>query len=152
MELIFHLTFIFCINVNHIKYSDIPSFFDTTIDGHEGEFITGNIKGTKLQVIFANGRFHYYEGLSYDKVHIIIDIFHQLGCEYVITTNSSGCLVSEWSPGDIMIINSHIDMTFRSSTTKIDKKTGPRYYNPLLIKLKTSLYLDFGFIELGFLV
>ena len=60
-------------NIKRIKYSDIPSFFDTTVDGHEGEFITGNIKDTDCQVIFANGRFHYYEGLSYDKVHIIID-------------------------------------------------------------------------------
>ena len=122
-------------NIVTIKYSEIPSFIDTTIEGHAGEFIAGNIIGTSLNVIFANGRFHYYEGLPYDKVHIIIDIFNKLGCKYAITTNSSGCLVPSWSPGDIMIIDSHIDMTFRNSTTEINKKTGPRYYDPHLIKL-----------------
>ena len=115
-----------------IKYSDIPSFIDTTIDGHEGEFIIGNISGSKQKIIFANGRFHYYEGLSYDKVHIIIDIFHGLGCKDVIITNSSGCLIPQWSPGDIMIIDSHIDFTCRYSPTKIEKKGGVEYYNPKL--------------------
>ena len=84
-------------NITRISYSDIPSFIDTTIKGHAGEFVFGTVKGTSLPVIFANGRFHYYEGLSYDKVHLIIDIFNQLGCERVITTNSSGL-------GDIMIL------------------------------------------------
>ena len=56
-----------------IKYSDIPSFIDTSIDGHAGEFIIGKVNG--INVICANGRFHYYEGLTYDKVHIIIDVF-----------------------------------------------------------------------------
>lgn len=122
-------------NVIRIPYSDIPSFMETTIKGHAGEFVIGTVKGTTLPVIFANGRFHYYEGLSYDKVHLIIDIFSQLGCEHVITTNSSGCLVPSWSPGDIMIIDSHIDMTFRDSPDDINKKSGPRYYNPMLLKL-----------------
>ena len=109
-------------NKKIIKYSEIPSFIDTTIDGHKGEFIVGNIPGFKQNIIFANGRFHYYEGLSYDKVHIIIDIFHGLGCRNVIITNSSGCLIPQWSPGDIMIIDSHIDCTFRHSPTQIEKK------------------------------
>tara|TARA_Y100001934_G_C12329549_1_gene764355 strand:+ start:830 stop:1627 length:798 start_codon:yes stop_codon:yes gene_type:complete len=125
-------------NIKRIKYSDIPSFFDTTVDGHEGEFITGNIKDTDCQVIFANGRFHYYEGLSYDKVHIIIDIFNELGCKYVITTNSSGCLVPEWAPGDIMILDSHIDMTFRGDTTEIQKKSGPDYYDTQLLNIAAN--------------
>jgi len=122
-------------NPTRIAYSDIPSFMDTTIKGHAGEFVVGTVKGTTLPVIFANGRFHYYEGLPYDKVHLIIDIFAQLGCERVITTNSSGCLVPSWSPGDIMIIDSHIDMTFRNSPDDINKKSGPSYYDPMLLKL-----------------
>ena len=60
-------------SVTVIKYSDIPSFIDTSVDGHAGEFIIGKVDN--LDVMCANGRFHYYEGLTYDKVHIIIDIF-----------------------------------------------------------------------------
>lgn len=112
-----------------IKYSDIPSFIDTSVDGHAGEFIIGKIGLNSMNVICANGRFHYYEGLSYDKVHILIDVFHQLGCESIITTNSSGCLDASWSPGDLMVIDSHIDMTFRDSADKITKKNGDQYYD-----------------------
>jgi purine-nucleoside phosphorylase len=122
-------------DVTRIAYSDIPSFIDTTVKGHAGEFVVGRVRGTTLPVVFANGRFHYYEGLSYDKVHIIIDVFSQLGCGHVITTNSSGCLVPSWSPGDIMIIDSHIDMTFRNSPDDMHKKSGPSYYDPGLMKL-----------------
>ena len=119
-------------NYKKIEYKEIPSFIDTTIDGHMGEFIFGNIQNTELDVIFANGRFHYYEGLTYKETHLIIDIFSELGCEYVITTNSSGCLESKWSPGDLMVINSHIDMTFRNECDKPKLKNGEKYYNAQL--------------------
>ena len=115
-----------------VQYADIPSFIDTSVDGHAGEFIIGKIKQNNIHVICANGRFHYYEGLSYDKVHILIDIFHELGCQSVITTNSSGCLESSWSPGDLMMIDSHIDMTFRNSVDEIIKKDGNGYYDTKL--------------------
>lgn len=118
-----------------IKYSNIPSFIDTSVDGHAGEFILGEIGLNNINVICANGRFHYYEGLSYDKTHILIDIFHQLGCQSVITTNSSGCLDASWTPGDLMVIDSHVDMTFRDTIDKIIKKSGDQYYDNNLKQL-----------------
>ena len=121
-----------------IQYSDIPSFINTTIDGHAGEFVIGNLPGSTKQLIFANGRFHYYEGLEYEKTHIIIDVFHQIGCTHVITTNSSGCLEAEWRPGDLMIIDSHVDATFRSSPNELIKIYGDKYYNPELIEIASA--------------
>ncbi len=125
-------------NIIRIPYKDIPSFIQTTVKGHAGEFVYGTVKGTSLPVICANGRFHYYEGLDYSSVHIIIDIFNQLGCKNVITTNSSGCLVPDWSPGEIMIIDSHIDMTFRDGPNKINKKNGDSYYDPSMMRIAES--------------
>lgn len=116
-----------------IKYSDIPSFIDTSVDGHAGEFVIGKVNG--ISVVCANGRFHYYEGLTYDKVHIIIDIFHEIECKFIITTNSSGCLEPSWSPGDLMLIDSHIDMTFRNSVDAINRKSGDEYYDTRLYSL-----------------
>ena len=122
-------------NIIRIPYKDIPSFIQTTVKGHAGEFVYGTVRGTSMPVIFANGRFHYYEGLEYSSVHIIIDIFNQLGCKNVITTNSSGCLVQDWAPGEIMIIDSHIDMTFRGGPDQINKKKGDSYYDPSMMRL-----------------
>ena len=121
-----------------IKYSDIPGFIDTGVEGHVGEFIIGRIEKNNLQVIFANGRFHYYEGLTYEEVHMIIDIFDALGCGAVITTNSSGCLHPAWSPGDLMIINAHMDMTFRDSVETPSKKYGDSYYDHSLQDIASS--------------
>ena len=122
-------------NIIRIPYGHIPSFIQTTVKGHTGEFVFGFVKGTKMPVICANGRFHYYEGLEYSSTHLIIDIFSELGCNKVITTNSSGCLIPNWSPGDIMIIDSHIDMTFRKGSNYIHKKNGNKYYDPVMMKL-----------------
>ena len=68
-------------NIKRIPYNEIPSFIQTTVKGHAGEFVYGTVKGTDIPVIFANGRFHYYEGLEYKNVHILIDIFYKLGCQ-----------------------------------------------------------------------
>ena len=131
-------------NKQTISYSDIPSFINTTIDGHKGEFVIGNLPGTRLNLMFANGRFHYYEGLEYKMTHIIIDILHQMGCTHIITTNSSGCLEPSWSPGDLMIIDSHVDATFRDSPDTPVKKLGDDYYNPSLIKIAESCMEELG--------
>ena len=131
-------------NKQTIRYSDIPSFIDTTIDGHKGEFVFGNLPGSALGLMFANGRFHYYEGLEYKMTHIIIDIFHAMGCAHVITTNSSGCLEPSWSPGDLMIIDSHIDATFRNSPDTPVKILGDDYYNPSLIKIAETSMKELG--------
>ena len=56
-----------------IDAKDIPNFRKTSIKGHKGEFVLGNLNNE--DIICANGRFHYYEGYAYEKVAIIIDVF-----------------------------------------------------------------------------
>ena len=121
-----------------IPYSEIPSFQNTSVKGHPGEFIVGDITNSEKSVIFANGRFHLYEGLAYNNTYMIIDIFKEIGCQAVIITNSSGCLDDSWAPGDLMIIDSHIDFTFRGSSEVEDKKSGNAYYNAYLTNLAES--------------
>ena len=41
-------------------YSDIPHFPLSTVDGHSGKLIFGELSGKK--VVAMAGRFHYYEG------------------------------------------------------------------------------------------
>ena len=62
----------FCEKLNNpirMKYSDISNFRSTSIIGHKGEFVAGQLYGKSL--ICANGRFHYYEGYDYKDVPII---------------------------------------------------------------------------------
>ena len=121
-----------------IPYSEIPSFQCTSVEGHPGELIIGTMHRSEKLVVFANGRFHLYEGLHYDDTSMIINLFSLLGCKAVIITNSSGCLEEKWKPGDLMITDSHIDMTFRESSYIKQKKYGHSYYNSYLLKLAES--------------
>ena len=109
----------FCQNLEspvRIPYYKIPNFRKAAVQGHKGEFVSGTLHNKNI--ICANGRFHYYEGYPYDDVAIIIDIFKSLGCEIVIMTNASGCVVKEWKVGDLMLINAHLDYSFIKSKEK----------------------------------
>ena len=110
-----------------INYSDIPGYFDTTVQGHDGAFYFGRFKEKKI--IIAVGRFHYYEGLSLEDVGLPIKIFKNLGCKKIILTNSAGCLKLKWNLGDIMVVDGHYDFTFRNSTSNPQLTDGEHYYN-----------------------
>ncbi len=121
-----------------IKYSDIPGYFKTTVKGHEGNFVFGEFENK--YILIAVGRFHYYEGLSLEQVGLPIKIFHALKCKNIIITNSSGCLQSDWSLGDVMIIKGHYDFTFRNNTKDPQLISGNDYYNQQLIDLTIKNY------------
>ena len=100
----------------NISYNDIPNFRKASVKGHKGEFSLGKMHNQNI--VCANGRFHYYEGYQYKDVAIIIDILKGLGCELIIMTNASGCVVKEWKVGDLMLINGHLDYSFIKSNDK----------------------------------
>ena len=98
----------------HIPYSDIPNHPQTSIKGHAGEWIFGYIN--EHPIIFASGRFHYYEGFSLEEVTTTVSIIHALGCQNLFITNAAGCLNLKWNLGDFMLINGYIDYTFRRNS------------------------------------
>ena len=75
----------------NIPSHDIPNFREASVKGHKGEFSLGKLHNQNI--VCANGRFHYYEGYPYEDVAIIIDVLKCLGCELIIITNASGCVV-----------------------------------------------------------
>ena len=77
-------------NINNktiIDYKNIPGFSNTSVQGHKGQLIMGQIN--KCSVMCANGRFHYYEGHSFEKIGKIIEIFNHYTPKLSIITNSS---------------------------------------------------------------
>ena len=118
----------------HIKYNEIPNFRKTSIKGHKGEFVLGKLYNE--YIVCANGRFHYYEGYEYNDVATIIDVFKTLGCECVIMTNASGCVIKEWNVGDLMLINGHLDYSFIQSSQNPSIIRDERYGPELLNKVK----------------
>ncbi len=91
-----------------IQYSDIPHFPVSTVKGHSGKLIFGNLGGKK--VVAMAGRFHYYEGYSTREVVYPIRIFKFLGIETLVLSNAAGGINTTYKVGDLMIIHDHISM------------------------------------------
>ena len=92
-----------------INYRDIPGFIDTTVEGHKGRFVVGEFK--KKALIAMQGRFHYYEGYGMEQVILPVRAMRRLGVKTLIVTNSAGGVNPDFSPGDLMVIQDHINMT-----------------------------------------
>ena len=89
-----------------IKYEDIPGFPRSTVEGHAGQLVAGILEGKKVLVM--QGRFHYYEGYSYETVVFPVRVMKLLGIKKFLVTNASGGVNKNFDPGDLMIISDHI--------------------------------------------
>lgn len=90
-----------------IPYNEIPGFPVSTVEGHAGQLVIGTLQGK--QVITMQGRFHYYEGYSLERVTFPVRIMKELGVKTVIVTNAAGGINESFTPGDLMIITDHIN-------------------------------------------
>ncbi|WP_347549775.1 purine-nucleoside phosphorylase [Pseudalkalibacillus hwajinpoensis] len=94
-------------NPIRISYSDIPNFPVSTVEGHAGQFVFGELNGKMVAAM--QGRFHFYEGYAMDKVTFPVRVMKELGIEKVIVTNAAGGVNKEFEPGDLMVIADHIN-------------------------------------------
>jgi len=94
-------------NPTLIPYNEIPHFPESTVAGHKGQLVIGTLEGK--QVIAMQGRFHYYEGYSMQQVTFPVRVMKQLGIESIIVTNAAGGINKNFEPGDLMVINDHIN-------------------------------------------
>lgn len=96
-------------NKKVIKYNEIPHFPVSTVAGHAGELIYGMLNYTPVLVM--SGRFHYYEGYDINQVTYPVRVFAKLGIKNLIITNAAGGVNLNYVPGDLMIINDHINFS-----------------------------------------
>ncbi len=95
-------------NAVALPYEEIPHFARSTVEGHAGRLVLGEIGGVPVAV--QQGRFHYYEGYSMEQVMFPMRTFGLLGIGTVILTNAAGSLKSEMAPGSLMLISDHLNM------------------------------------------
>jgi purine-nucleoside phosphorylase len=91
-----------------IPYADIPNFPLSTVESHSGRLIIGRLDGHR--VVAMQGRFHRYEGYSLRQVTFPVRVLRMLGAQTLIVSNVSGGMNPRWQPGDLMIIDDHINM------------------------------------------
>ncbi|WP_018628553.1 purine-nucleoside phosphorylase [Niabella aurantiaca] len=89
-----------------VSYTAIPNFPVSTVKGHSGKLIFGELAGKK--VVAMAGRFHFYEGYTPQDVVFPIRVLKLLGIRQLLLSNAAGGVNPDFSVGDIMIINDHI--------------------------------------------
>jgi len=109
-----------------IPYHDIPNFPVSTVSGHTGALIYGELSGRK--VVAMQGRFHYYEGWEMNEVTFPVRVMKLLGVEKLVVSNASGGVNADFEVGDIMIITDHINfMPEHPLRGENDSRFGPRF-------------------------
>lgn len=92
-----------------VPYTDIPNFPVSTVKGHSGKLIFGELSGKK--VVALSGRFHFYEGYTPQEVVFPVRVLKMLGIQTLLLSNAAGGVNEAFKVGDIMIINDHISFS-----------------------------------------
>jgi purine-nucleoside phosphorylase len=89
-----------------IPYADIPGFPVSTVKGHSGKLILGQLSGKK--VVAMAGRFHCYEGYSASEIVFPIRVMKLLGVKVLLLSNAAGGVNRNFKVGDLMLIRDHV--------------------------------------------
>ena len=91
-----------------IPYDEIPHFQKSTVEGHAGQLVLGEVAGVSVAV--QQGRFHFYEGYSTAQVIFPVRVFGLLGVKSLILTNAAGSVDTDFKQGTLMLIRDHINL------------------------------------------
>jgi purine-nucleoside phosphorylase len=108
-----------------IDYSDLPGFPHAGVSGHNPKLVIGNLEGTRVAVL--GGRAHFYEKGDASAMRFPLEVLHGLGAEQLLLTNAAGSFRPDIPPGDLMLINDHINYSGRNPL--IGEPTDRRFVN-----------------------
>ncbi len=113
-------------NATVIPYEEIPNFSLSTVEGHAGRLVLGEVEGVSVAV--QQGRFHYYEGYDIEQVIFPVRTFGVLGVKNLILTNAAGSVNTDFGQGSLMLIRDHINlMGVNPLRGKNDERFGVRF-------------------------
>lgn len=92
-----------------IPYSEIDGFPVSTAPGHKGQLVIGSLFGRR--VVMMQGRLHLYEGWAPRDIAIPVYLLKRLGSRTLVVTNAAGGLNPAYAPGDVMVIEDHLNFT-----------------------------------------
>ncbi|HVT09597.1 MAG TPA: purine-nucleoside phosphorylase [Polyangia bacterium] len=112
--------------VRGVPYASLPGFPETTVAGHPGRVVAGQLSGRT--VVLLCGRVHGYEGYPASEVGFGVRVVAALGVRTLIVTNAAGGVDPAMEPGEIVAISDHINLTGASPLTgPNDERLGPRF-------------------------
>jgi purine-nucleoside phosphorylase len=112
-------------NPIELDYGSIPGFPLSTVEGHDGKLIYGDLGGKK--VVALRGRFHFYEGYGTEMMALPVRVLKYLGISTLFLSNAAGGVNPDFRRGDIMIITDHINLLPNPLIGKNDDRIGVRF-------------------------
>ena len=132
------------IEIQHsLAYNEIPNFPVSTVEGHSGRLIFGTLGGKNI--IAMQGRFHFYEGYSIERVTFPVRVMKFLGIKNLIVSNASGGVNPDYEVGDLMILEDHICLIPNPLIGPNLDELGPRFpdmsetYNKEMIRMAEQI-------------
>ena len=95
-------------NPDMIPYGELPNWPVSTVQGHAGRLIIGELEGQTALVM--QGRIHFYEGYSMSQITLPVRVMLRLGLEMMFVTNAAGGVNPDFVPGDIMLITDNLNL------------------------------------------
>ena len=91
-----------------IPYGELPNWPVSTVQGHAGRLVIGELEGQTALVM--QGRIHFYEGYSMSQITLPVRVMLRLGLEIMFVTNAAGGINPDFSPGDVMLITDNLNL------------------------------------------
>jgi len=91
-----------------IPYGELPNWPISTVQGHAGRLVIGELEGQPALVM--QGRIHFYEGYSMSQITLPVRVMLRLGLEMMFVTNAAGGVNPDFTPGDVMLITDNLNL------------------------------------------
>ncbi len=140
-------------NPEIIPYGEIPNWPVSTVIGHQGRLVVGQLEGQ--EVLVMQGRTHYYEGYGMDQVTLPVRVMQRLGIKTLFVTNAAGAVNPEFAPGDLMLLSDHLNLIGMAGPNPLRgpnlDEFGPRFpdmsraYDPELRQIARQVAEEAGF-------
>ena len=115
-------------DARRIPYGQLPHFPEVTVVGHEGEIALGRLPGGGPEVVALSGRVHLYEGHDTNVVVHPLRSLARWGVRALVLTNAAGAINPKMAPGDLMLIEDHINLTGKNPLLgENDPRLGVRF-------------------------
>jgi purine-nucleoside phosphorylase len=108
-----------------VPFGEIPHFPASTVMGHSGALVVGRCRGVPVAVL--KGRVHFYEGYGLDEVVFPVRVLGRLGVKTLVVTNAAGAINAAFTPGELMVIEDHINLLGNPLLGPNEETLGPRF-------------------------
>jgi purine-nucleoside phosphorylase len=131
-----------------VPYTELPGWPLPTVVGHAGKVVAGTLGG--VAVLGLSGRVHMYEGAETARAIFYVRVLGELDVPILFLSNAAGAIHPTFTPGDLMLISDHINMTFRSPLLGPAHEGEERFpdlsdpYDPELRRIVRETALELG--------